>query len=161
MPFDDEIPPHGNYVALPPHFHELTQLVIGAAIAVHRELGPGMPEKAYQRALAIEFTARQIPFEAEKIVEILYRGVIVGEGKVDFFVAGCLIVETKVVEVLLPVHRLQVRTYMRILKQPLALLINFNVALLKEGIKRVIETEETLQNLCPFAFLCGPLCPRL
>jgi GxxExxY protein len=143
MPFDDEIPPHGNYASLPAHFHELTRLVIGAAIAVHRELGPGLPEKIYQRALAMELKARQIPFEREKPIKIFYRNEFIGSGKVDFVIDGCLVLEIKAVEALLPTHRLQARTYMRLLKQPLALVINFNVALLKQGIQRVIETESS------------------
>jgi GxxExxY protein len=78
-------------------------------------------------------------------MQIFYRNVPVGECKVDFLVAGCLIVETKAVEILLPVHRLLTRSYMRILKQPLALLVNFNVVLLKQGIQRVIETEQVAE----------------
>jgi GxxExxY protein len=141
MPYDDEIPPGGDLVIPPPIYNELTAAVIGAAIEVHRELGPGLPEEVYQKATEIELVERCIQFEPQKRVEVLYRGVLVGHGKIDLFVGGCLIVDLKAVESLLPVHRLQVRTYMKILQQPLGLLINFDVPLLKHGIKRVIETE--------------------
>jgi len=141
VPYDDEIPPFGNHADVPEVFHELTRAVIGAAIEVHRKLGPGLPEEAYQRACEIEFAARGIPFEPQKPVNVVYKAVVVARGRVDFLVAGCLVVEIKAVDCLIPLHRLQVRTYMRILKQPLGLLINFNVPLLKEGIKRVIDTE--------------------
>ncbi len=142
MPFDDEIPPHGDLVTPTPLFNELTAAVIGAAIEVHRQLGPGLPEKAYQKATELELTARGIGFESQKRVNVLYRGVLVARGKVDLFVGGCLIVEIKSIDSLLPLHRLQVRSYMRILNQPIALLINFNVPLLKQGIKRIIESEQ-------------------
>jgi GxxExxY protein len=142
MPFEDEIPPYGDLVDLSQYFHDLTAAVIGAAIEVHRRLGPGLPETAYQRAMELELDVRHIPYERQKPVDVFYRGVIVANGKIDLLVDGRLIVEIKAVDSLIPLHRLQVRTYMRILKQPLGLLINFNVALLKQGIKRVIETEQ-------------------
>ena len=142
MPFDDEIPPGGDLVVPSLVFNELTAAVIGAAIEVHRQLGPGLPESVYQKATELELAARHIPFEPQKRVEIFYRGVMVGHGKIDLLVGGCLIVDLKAVASLLPVHRLQVRSYMRVLRQPLGLLINFDGPLLKQGIKRVIETEQ-------------------
>lgn len=143
MQFEDDYSAHGIYNELPEMFRELTRAVIGAAIEVHRALGPGLPEEAYQKALEVEFAERTIPFEAQKPVTIIYKGVVVARGKVDFLVAGCLIVEIKSVEALIQVHWLQTRSYMRILKQPLGLLMNFNVPLLKDGVKRVIDTDRT------------------
>jgi GxxExxY protein len=103
-------------------------------------LGPGLPEEAYQGGMEVELTARQIPFERQKIVEIVYKGVVVAKGKIDLLVCGVLVVEIKSVECITPLFRLQTRTYMRVIRQPLGLLINFNVAVLKEGIKRIIDS---------------------
>jgi GxxExxY protein len=125
----------------PQELDELARAVIGAAIEVHRQLGAGLPEESYEGALDIEMTTRGIRFERQKRVEIIYKGVVVGVGRIDFLVGGKLVVEVKSVEPLLPIHRLQTLSYMRIVGQPLGLLINFNVALLKRGIRRKIATE--------------------
>jgi GxxExxY protein len=143
MAYDEEIPPYGNLREPPPELNAAAHRFIGAAIEVHRVLGPGLPEEAYQRATELELSARSIPFEAQKIVEITYRNVVVARGKIDLWVCGCLVVEMKSVEALIPLHRLQTRSYLRIVQQPLGLLINFNVCLLKEGIRRVVDTDPT------------------
>lgn len=140
MPYDDEIPPYGDLAEPPEELDRLARSVIGAAIQVHKELGPGLPEQAYVGALAVELVRRRIPFEREKEVKIIYKGVLVAKGRVDLLVGGQLVVEAKAVEMLSPVHRLQTLSYMRIINQPLGLLINFNVPLLKEGIRRVIAS---------------------
>jgi GxxExxY protein len=140
MPYDEEIPPYGNFAEPSAELDLLARAVIGAAIEVHRELGPGMPEEAYVNGLAIELTLRNISFEREKTVDIVYKGVVVAKGRIDLLVAGKLVVEVKVVEAIGPVHRLQTLKYMRIIRQPLGLLINFNVPMLKLGIKRIIDT---------------------
>lgn len=115
----------------PRELDELARAVIGAAIEVHRHLGPGMPEEAYQHAMEIELRQRVIPFERQKPVEIVYKGIVVGTGKIDLLVAGRLVVELKSVEAFAPVHRLQTRTYMQIVREILGLSINFNVPLLR------------------------------
>ncbi len=79
-------------------------------------------------------------FESEKVVDIFYTGKYVGKGKIDSFVACSLVVELKPVDSLGPVHRLQVRTYLHVIKQPLGLLLNFNVPVMKDGIRRVINS---------------------
>ena len=117
----------------------LATAVIGAAIEVHKELGPGLPEHSYHLALSHELELRGIPHECEVRVPIVYKGKPVGEGWIDILVAGKLVVELKAVEALSPVHRAQVLTYLRVMKLKLGLLINFNVAILKDGIKRVIN----------------------
>jgi GxxExxY protein len=119
---------------------ELTEKVIGAAIEVHRHLGPGLPEVAYRNALSHELRLQQIPHVWEAPVPIMYKGVKVAEGRLDLLVCEELIVEIKVVESLSPVHRAQALSYLCATKLQLALLINFNVAILKDGIKRVINT---------------------
>ncbi|HSV13994.1 MAG TPA: GxxExxY protein [Tepidisphaeraceae bacterium] len=140
MPYDEEDPPYANLVEPPAALDELARAVIGAAIEVHKELGPGLPEEAYQRAMESELRLRGIPFERQKRIVVTYKGEPVALAKIDLVVGGMLIVELKAVEAIAKIHVLQARTYMRILKQPLALLINFNVPVLKEGIRRVVET---------------------
>ena len=119
-----------------PELKRVTNLIIGAAIAVHRESGPGHAESAYQNALAIEFDARGIRYRAQHRFELKYRGLVVGEGFLDFLVEG-VVVEIKSVEMLAPVHTAQVIGYLRATGLKLGLLINFNVKLLKDGIKRI------------------------
>jgi GxxExxY protein len=97
-----------------------------------------MPEDAYQKAMEVEFKLRKIPFEPQKVVDIVYKGVLVGRGNVDLFVGGRLVVEIKAVESFAPVHRLQTRSYTRMVNEMLGLRINFDVVLLKQGIKRVV-----------------------
>ncbi len=141
MPYEEEIPPYGNYADIPEKLNELSRHIIGAAIEVHRAIGPGMPEEAYVNALAIELSLRSIGFEREKPVDIVYKGIVVAKGRIDLLVEGLLVVEAKCVDAIGPVHRLQTLKYMRILKQPLGLLINFNVPMLKLGIKRIIDSD--------------------
>jgi GxxExxY protein len=117
---------------------ELAYKVIGAALEVHTHLGPKLPESAYRKALSVELTLRGLPHECEAPVDILYKGVLVGEGRLDVLVGARLIVELKVVETLTDVHRAQVLAYLQAKHLQLGLLINFNVAHLRDGIKRVI-----------------------
>ncbi len=116
----------------------LAHKVIGAAIEVHRELGPGLPEQAYERALSRELTLRGLAHEQQKCIQILYKGEEVGECRLDFLVAGKLVVELKSVEKIIDIHKGQVVSYLRLTNQRLGLLINFNVMLLKDGISRII-----------------------
>jgi GxxExxY protein len=116
----------------------LAYRVIGAAIEVHRILGPGFLESVYQQALEVEFRMRGIPYQPQYPVDVNYKGYSVGEGRLDFLVGDVLIVELKAVENLSPVHDAQVISYLKMTNYPLALLINFKVPILKEGIKRII-----------------------
>ena len=116
----------------------LAHEVIGAAIEVHRQLGPGLLESAYEEALCIELTLRGIPFVRQPIVTVSYKGRPVGESRLDLLVGGCLIVELKAVEALAPIHSAQVISYLRITGHRLGLVINFNVSMLKDGIKRIV-----------------------
>ena len=118
----------------------LAEQVLGAAIEVHRHLGPGLTESSYRLAVSHELDLRQIRHACEVPFPVSYKGKPVGEGRLDILVDDVLIVELKAVEVLTPVHRAQVVTYLQITKLKLGLLINFNVLLLKDGIKRVINT---------------------
>jgi len=123
-----------------PVVEDLAEAVIGAAIEVHRELGPGLSELNYRKALCREFDLRGIPHRYEVPVPIMYKGLSVGDGRIDLLVGEKLIIGLKAVETISPVHRAQALTYLRVTKLQLALVINFNVSVLKDGIKRVIKT---------------------
>ena len=112
--------------------------VIGAAIEVHRHLGPGFLEAVYEEALSFEFRLRGIPFERQKVIAVGYKEVSVGEGRLDFLVAGCLVVELKAIEGLAQIHKAQVISYLKVTRLHLGLLINFNVPVLKNGLQRII-----------------------
>ncbi|MCC5634927.1 GxxExxY protein [Nostoc sp. CHAB 5844] len=117
---------------------KLAYEVIGAAIEVHIVLGAGFLEEVYHKALREEFIIREIPHKFEHRVKIHYKGRPIGEGKLDFLVGDSLIIELKAVQNLIPLHEAQVLSYLKMTNYPLALLINFNVTLLKDGIKRII-----------------------
>jgi GxxExxY protein len=117
----------------------LTGSVIGAAIEVHREMGPGLLESVYQACLEQELRLRGFEFESQARWPLVYKGVALrDEFILDFFVPGRLVVELKAVEKLLPVHDAQLLTYLRLTRTKVGLLINFNVPVLKDGIKRMI-----------------------
>ena len=116
----------------------ITDQIIGAAIDVHRELGPGLLESAYEVALSFELARLGLRFERQKDLPIRYKGLHIEAGfRIDLLVAEQVIVELKAVENLLPIHEAQVLTYMKLAGCHLGLLINFNVPLLKQGLKRL------------------------
>ena len=119
---------------------ELAKLVIGAAIEVHRHLGPGYLESVYEEALGIELEECAISFQCHHPVSVAYKGKPVGESKLDFLLADKLVVELKAVEILLPVHKAQVISYLKATRLQLGLLINFNVPVLRDGIQRIIHS---------------------
>ena len=118
----------------------LAHSVIGAAIEVHRLLGPGFLETVYEEALCIELRLRGIPFARQVVVALDYKGQAVGEGRLDLLIENSLIIELKAVDTLLPIHSAQLLSYLKMTGHPLGLLINFNVPILKYGIKRTILT---------------------
>jgi GxxExxY protein len=119
--------------------NEITEGVIGAAIEVHRHLGPGLLESAYQICLAKELSLRKIPFEQEKPLLIEYKGIHLNGGyRLDFLIDQRVIVELKAVDVLLPIHEAQLLTYLKLTGCKTGLLINFNVPVIKNGIKRMV-----------------------
>jgi GxxExxY protein len=121
-----------------PEINELTVKVIGAAIEVHRELGPGLLESAYEAALTYELTLRNIRFEAQKAQPIRYKGLLIETGyRIDILVDGKVVLELQAVEAILPIHEAQLITYLKLSQCRIGLLINFNVSLLKQGIKRL------------------------
>ena len=120
--------------------NEITSEIIGAAIEVHRELGPGLLESTYQACLAQELAQRGLGFETEKPLPVTYKGVDVKCGyRLDFLVAGEVIVELKCIELLLPIHEAQLLSYLKLSGRRVGLLINFNVKVLKDGIKRIVN----------------------
>jgi len=130
--------------------NEITRAIIGAAIEVHRRLGPGLLESAYLKCLASELTLRGIPFEREKPLPLEYKGVHLECGyRLDLLVAGSVVVEVKAVDALAPVHDAQLLTYLRLGGWRVGLLINFNVAVLKNGIHRKILGYELVQAASP------------
>jgi GxxExxY protein len=125
--------------------NKLSYQIIKAAIAVHEELGPGLLESVYSKALAFELSEKKISFERERLLPILYKGHELGDPLViDMIIDDKLIIELKSVEEVRPVHLKQLLTYLRLTKKELGLLINFNTALLKEGIHRVVNKKPTL-----------------
>jgi len=116
-----------------------TETVIGGAIEVHRHKGPGLLEEIYEKCLMRELAIRNIPAENQTIVPIEYKGFTFEQPlKLDVYVDRCLIVEVKAVERLLPVHKAQLLSYMKLLDAPLGLLINFHELRLRDGIHRMI-----------------------
>jgi GxxExxY protein len=121
------------------HVNILTREIIGAAIEVHRHLGPGLLESAYQQCLGKEMTLRAIPYRCELPLPLEYKGLRMKCGyRIDFLVADLVVVETKSVEAIAPVHHAQLLTYMRIGGWKVGLIINFNVLVLKNGICRKV-----------------------
>jgi len=117
---------------------QLAHAVIGAAIDVHREIGPGFLESVYQNALCYELGLRSIAYEAQVLAPVTYKGYAVGEGRIDILVEKRLIVELKAVEAYEAIHQAQVISYLKAMRLPLGLLINFNLPILKDGIRRVV-----------------------
>ena len=116
---------------------ELTEKIIGAAIEVHRTLGPGLLESVYQTCLAYELSERGIPYEKEKDIPAVYKDHPIDCGfRLDFLVADKVVVELKALDALQPVHEAQLITYLKLTGCKVGLLINFNVTLLKDGIRR-------------------------
>lgn len=120
------------------HLDQLAHNVIGAAIDVHRETGPGFLESIYEATLCHELELRGIPHVPQAAIQVSYKGYELGENRIDILVANRLIVELKAVEKLDDIHYAQVKSYLRATHLPLGLLINFNVKLLKDGISRIV-----------------------
>ena len=117
--------------------NELAEIVIGCAIDVHRTLGPGLLESTYELCLCRELSLRNIPFERQKPIPVIYKGVKLDCGyRADVVVDGSVLVEFKAIDSLLPVHEAQLLSYLKLGGWKVGLLINFNVELLKHGIRR-------------------------
>jgi GxxExxY protein len=120
-------------------FDELSRKVIGCAIEVHRNLGPGLLESTYRQCLACEPSHAGIPFQMEVPLPVRYKEILLDCGyRIDLLVSGDVILEIKCAETLLPIHQAQILTYTRLSKIPAGLIINFNVTKLQNGIKRFV-----------------------
>lgn len=123
------------------YYKDLVYQVNGAAIEVHKALGPGLLEKVYQKCMEHELKLRNVPFESQLVIPVDYKGLEVeAELKCDLLVDKSLVVEFKAVEIIPPIHIAQLLTYMKLLRLPMGLMINFNVThIFKEGQKTYIN----------------------
>jgi len=129
---------HGDTEAQRQLLNDLSGKVIGLCIEIHRELGPGLLESAYEECLAYELSMANIRFERQWPLPVRYKEVLLDCGyRLDFLIEGALVVELKAVMELHPIHEAQLLTYLKLDRKPLGLLINFNVPTLKQGVKRV------------------------
>lgn len=120
-------------------YENLTKQILGAAIEVHRELGPGLLESAYEECLCHELNLRQLRFERQVSIPVLYKGIKLDCGyKLDILVEQTVILELKCVEKITPVHEAQLLTYMKLLNKPVGFILNFNVPVLRAGIVRKV-----------------------
>lgn len=128
------------------HINDLSAQVIGLAIEVHRHLGPGLSEAAYERAMCMELKTARLPYARQIAIPVTYKGVVVAAYRPDFVVSDRIVVEIKSVERLTGVHRAQMLTYLRVTGRELGLIFNFNEEVLRQGIKRVVlqRGEKTL-----------------
>lgn len=117
--------------------NEITKKIIGCAIEVHRDLGPGLLESAYEECLAHEMVKNGLMIKRQQPTPVIYKDIKLDCGyRIDILVENLVVVELKVVDAINPVHEAQILTYMKFANKPMGLLINFNVGLLKEGIRR-------------------------
>lgn len=118
----------------------LASIAVDCGLTVHRELGPGLLESAYETVLAALLAQRGLFVERQKLIPIRFRDLVIQEGfRADILVERSLLIELKAVEKLLPVHGKQVLTYLRFMNLPVGLLMNFNVPMFREGLRRIVD----------------------
>jgi GxxExxY protein len=127
-----------DYSPIPAETEHVGKAIIGAAIEVHRELGPGFLERIYHDALCIELHARDLPFERERAVVVHYRGVAIPGQRIDLIVSSCVLVELKAAARVDQVHEARMISYLRTVPLRLGLLLNFNCRTMTEGVKRIV-----------------------
>jgi GxxExxY protein len=128
--------------------NEITEKVIGACISIHRELGPGLLESAYEECLCHELTAQYLSFERQRQLPVRYKDVKLDCGyRLDLVVENKVILEIKAVDGLLPIHEAQVLTYLKLSGMSVGLLINFNVPVLTKGVKRIVNNFQETSHL--------------
>ena len=132
--------------------NSLTEQVIGAAIEVHRELGAGLLESTYEQCLCRELSLRGLRVECQKELPVTYKGMKLDCGyRIDILVEGVLLIEVKAVEKFLPIHEAQVLTYLKLGNWQVGLLMNFNVEVLRLGLKRLVNNYEPDSSSAPSA----------
>lgn len=136
---------------IPVEWNNLTSLIIASAIEVHSRLGPGQLEHLYEEAMVVELGLRGLPFARQRPIRLKYKGVDIGDMRVDLIVADLVVVELKCVERVLAVHLAQLTSYLRSTGLPLGLLINFNHVSLTNGISRRINPHSPLVVALPNA----------
>ena len=120
-------------------FEQITKEIIGAAIEVHKALGPGLLESAYEECLAYELIQKGLKVERQKPVPVIYKEIKLDYGyRIDLLVEDSVIIELKSIEAFAPIHEAQILTYMKFAEKKVGLLINFNVTVLKNGLKRYV-----------------------
>ena len=130
---------HQGHQAVPTSTDRVARAILDAALTVHKTLGPGLLESVYEHCLAYELSARNVPFVRQQGLPVAYGPILLEGGyRTDLIVAGCVIVEIKAVDALAPLHTAQLLTYLKLSELRLGLLINFNVPLLKDGIRRLV-----------------------
>lgn len=130
----------GELSPLPAEIEELASIVVDSAFKVHKSLGPGLLESVYEACLCVELRNRGVAYETQAPVPVIYEGLRIEAGlRLDLLVERSLIVEVKSVEALQFIHQSQLLTYLKLSELRLGLLINFNVAMFKQGVKRVIR----------------------
>ena len=129
-----------NRIIIPPEIERLATLAVDASFAVHTELGPGLLESAYQACFAYELELRGVRYQKELAIPLNYKGKLIEVGfRADVVIERQLLIELKAVETVLGVHKAQVITYLKLMRLPLGLMINFNEVLIKDGIQRVLN----------------------
>lgn len=119
---------------------EIATILVDAAIKVHRALGPGLLESAYQQCYAHELRRRGLNVECEVLLPVIYEGLKIDAGyRIDMLIEGCIIIENKTVDQIVPIHEAQLLTYLKLRGCRLGFLLNWNVALMKDGIKRMVN----------------------
>ena len=133
-----------DQIVIPPDVEKLATMSVDAAFAVHTELGPGLLESAYKACFVYELSLRGVRYQQELPVPLSYKGIRIEVGfRMDVVVEEKLLIELKAVEQMLPVHKAQVITYLKLVRLPLGLLINFNEVLIKNGIHRVLNLKKS------------------
>ena len=126
------------------HENEIAQIIVDAALKVHKALGPGLLESVYERVLSHELQKRGLEVNIQVVVPIIYEGMVFNEAfRADLIVENKVIVELKSVENVQPVHKKQLLTYLRLADKRLGLLINFGTVLLRDGVSRVVNQLES------------------
>jgi GxxExxY protein len=127
-------------IEIPAEIERMAAIAVDAAFSVHTELGPGLLESAYEGCFAHELDLRGVKYQRQLAVPLNYKGKLIEVGfRADVVMEGKLLIELKAVEKVIPVHKAQVITYLKILRLPLGLLINFNEVLIRDGIQRVLN----------------------
>jgi GxxExxY protein len=134
----------GDRIIIPAEIENLARAAVDAAFAVHSELGPGLLESAYEDCFVRELHLRRLGFTRQVPVPLGYKGIAIATAfRADVIVEGKLLVEIKACEHLLPIHKAQVITYLKLLKLPLGLIINFNESLIRDGLMRILNVPKS------------------